>query len=267
MFVTVGSAIAIAQPSTVTPITPAPEEPAPYVYPRRTVDRPLLLPDGGLDVAMGFHILNDNTSYFIPDARVAISTVELRVGVALQLGDRPDPDTTLAAFTIGGMRELVPCRVPGLAVGAQFAGYRLTGDSPRIAPSLLAEYKRKLASFFAILPTASLGYDYIQASSEDEVGNVIEGSYHQLEGSLALRAQLQISDGTLFEALFGTAYFQDLGDYPDVGVSSHSQQTIGGALVLTTSGNTDFRFSYIQSRHSWAYKSDGIFLGLAFRRI
>jgi hypothetical protein len=262
--VTVGSAIASAQPSTVAPVT-TPEEPAPYVYPRRVVDRPLLLPEGAFDILLGFALRNDQSTYFAPRATIATPLFELHVGLSYQLGDRPNEDAKLAAFYVGGLRELIPCRVPGLAVGAQLVATRPAGDQPGFSPNLLAYYKRKLASFFAIVPSASLGYDYGQAVDETDD---IEGSYHLLDGSLALAAQLQAGRVFAFEVALSASYYQDLGEAARFGIGSHGEQSLSVSVLLSSSDNTDLRFAYSRSmRSAFEFASDGIFFALDIRKI
>jgi hypothetical protein len=264
ILVTVGSSIAIAQPSTVTPIAPVPEPVAPApVYPRKLVDRPLLMPEGTFDIGLPFAFRNDRSSYFNPYGYFGTSAFEFHAGLNLQIGDRPEPDSTLAAIFIGGRREVAPDCVPGLAVGAQLVGMRLGGELPSFSPNLLAYYKRTIAPFFAIVPSASLGYTIGQAYDDTDQ---VEGNVHQLDGSLTLRAQLQAGRVLAFEALVSMAYVQDLGDYGRYGVASHGEQTLGITAYLSIAPNADIRFYYSRSHYSFNFTSDGIVLALNIRK-
>ncbi|MFN0249795.1 MAG: hypothetical protein ACKV2T_23130 [Kofleriaceae bacterium] len=266
ILVTVGSSIAVAQPSTVTPIAPAlapePVAPAPR-YPRTLVDRPLLMPEGTFDIGLPFAFRNDRSTFFTPYGYFGTSAFEFHAGVDLQIGDQPERDSTLAALVIGGLREVAPDRVPGLAVGAQLVGVRLGAELPRFSPKLLASYKRRLAPFFAIVPSASLGYTVGQAFDETDQ---VEGTVHQFDGTLMLRAQLQAGRILAFEALISMGYFQDLGDYGRYGVTSHGEQTLGITTYLSISPNTDIRFTYSRAHYSFSFTSDGIVLALNIRK-
>ncbi len=265
MLVTVGSAIASAQPSTVDPIAPASGEPLVEAYPKRLVDRPVLLPEGAIDVPFGFRFGNDNSALFESELRIATPVFELHAGFSYQLSERPSTDSHWAALYARGLREIVPCRAPGLAAGVQVAAFHLGGDRPGFSPSLLALYKRKLARAIAIQPSASIGYDYGQGF--DEV-MVAEGNIHQLDGALAFALQLQASAAWAFELAPSVRYYQDLSDKnARYGIGSHSEQRLELAVLWAMTPNADFRFVYGRTHHSFEFASDGIALLLNIRRI
>lgn len=233
------------------------------MYPRRLVDRPLLLPEGGFELGLPLSFRNDQSSLFNPYALYATPVFQLEAGINYQLGDRPNRDTDLSAFFVGGRRELVPCRVPGLAIGTQLVFVRPTGDLPGFSPNLLVDYRRKVARFLAIQPHAGIGYDYARLADDQDN----EGTVHQLDGSVALKVELQAGSVFAFELNGSLGYFHDLGDYSAFGIASHSVQSLSLGMLLSITENADLRFLYSRSMHSWQFSSDGIVLALDVRRI
>jgi hypothetical protein len=264
ILVTVAPAIASAQPSTVTPIAPTPTEPAPDVYPRRLVDRPLLLPEGAFELGIPLSFRNDRTSSFDPYARYATPVFELELGIDYRLGDSWSRDAKLTAIYLGGRREIIPCRVPGLGVGTQIAILRPPDEEPGFSPSLFVDYRRKLASVVTIQPHASVGYNYAQIHDDDTDH---ESSVHQLDGSLGAAVQLQAGSVFAFELGASIGYFHDLAEYGAVGIASHSVQSFSLGVLLSATTNADLRFLYMRSLQSFEFSSDGFVLALNVRKI
>lgn len=262
MLVTLLSAAANAQPSTVAP-SPPPSAPAAPTYSRRLVERPLLLPEGAFEVGIPLRFRNDQARFIEPSLLYASPAFELHLAFSYQQSDGPRDDTRWAAFVVGGRRELVPCRVPGLALGAQLVASAPTGDQPGVSPSAIVDYKRVLAPYLAIQPSLSLGYDYGQVADEMDVDH----TFHQLDGAVELRAQLQAGSVFAIEALVRLAYLQDLGDNALAGVTSHGEQALGITALLSATPNTDLRFVYWRTLRSLDFASDGIVLALNIRRM
>lgn len=265
MFVTATSSVAMAQPSTVDPIAPADEEaPARPVYSRALAERPLLLPDGAFEVDTSFVILNDHSVFLDAATKIHTPLFELAVGLSYRIGADSEREPSLQTLHISGLRPILSCRVPQLAVGAQIAGTTLFGELPGVAPSVIAAYKHTFRPWFGLQGFGLVGYEYTRAV--DSVTDV-ESAQHGLGGAVGARAQLQAGSVFAFEARAAIGYRQDLADYTALGLTSFGSQMLGGMLLLSASDNTDLYFSYDAVLREGDLQRDGITLGLAIRRL
>lgn len=263
ILVTVGSAH--AQPSTVAPIesteTDAPPKP---LYSRALAERPVLLPDDAFEIDTNFWIRNDKSTFFDGGAKIATSAFELAFGLTYRLSDQADDEPDLESLYISGLREIIPCRVPHLAVGAQIVGTRLFGELPGVAPSVIAAYKHTFRPWFALHGFGLLGYEYTRAK---DLTTTWESAQHGLATTLGVRAQLQPSPVIAFEARAAISYRQDFADYTALGLTSYGSQMIGGMLLISASENSDVFISYDANVRDGDRQRETIAFGLAVRRL
>ncbi|GEM_PF-4465696 len=263
ILVTVGAAH--AQPSTVDPIAPAEADPpAKPRYSRTLAERPVLLPHDAFEIDTNFAIRNDQSVFFDAGTKIATDALELAFGLTYRLSDQPDREGDLETLYVAGLREIIPCRVPQLAVGAQLVGTKLFGELPGLAPSVIAAYKHTFRPWFALHGFGLLGYEYTRAR---DLSTNWESAQHGLATTLGARAQLQASSVIAFEARMSVSYRQDFADYTALGLTSYGSQMFGGMLLISASENSDIFVSYDALLRDGDRQREAIVFGLAVRRL